>query len=1138
MKPKILVQYRIHWSLRNVLQTCLLFSVPIFLSATSATAADLVLTNDGQPRAQIVISETPARSTRLAAWELQTYVAKISGAKLQIVTQPSGEQRVNLYVGRSEHTDRLKINAGGLKHGAYRIVSGDDWLAFIGDDTDFTPIEPWARHNGEIVNGKAQAEWDKLTGAQWGVPGILMYKQRGTFPGDIGLPTEQAAAGKKVPLQLWCYDERGSFNAVCGWLQRLGVRWYLPGELGEIVPAAKTIRQPPIDEIVRPDFPLRRFNFRFATVSHDTAMWSMRLGTRDPFEIQDAHGLDNMTNRAEVFAAHPDWFALYGGKRRYDPKANNQLCYSNEELFQETVRYVRAQFDHYKLDTVSIMPPDGYTAICQCKLCEGKDSPERDQRGLLSDYVWGFVNRVAKEVGKTHPDRKVLNCAYGVYTLPPLKIAKLEPNVVVSIVGARVPRNNKPEQQEELRHLRESWVAKTSKPLINFENYPFTDRGWYLPAFTPHSMGSSINALKGISQGEDIWLTIQHDFDKNGIGLNHFLVYFNARMYWGGKEQDVDALFREYCRLFYGPAEHEMRAFLEYGEANWQEMEKDKSKVDRVLELFTAAKANVDSGSVYGRRLALIDEFLKGLRSKSTQLAKKRGPVPQLRLVGEATSKIVIDGKLDDDAWVNCPIASTVRLRELQTGRQPTFGTTVKSAWIGNNVYFAIRCDEHPGEKLNVTTTKKDDSAMWYGDVVEVLLETESRSYYQLAINPAGAVADLDRSAARNAWFGWDAQAEVATHIADDHWNVEVRIPVTQDENDPLNRVIGRKPDKSLPWHINVCRQRIREKDAEYSAFSPTGAEDFHHLLKFAHFYDGNSHQFDVAEADADFLEATRLAADLGRTGKRAEALAAFTAATGFARSDPIYRVVGATTDRMNAVATSDLQKSAALEQAAFYARFLGKHDVAAELAARIPLDAVKKTVLMHNLLDQSKAPQVVEQFGSEDIAGWPFWKAGDGYFARGRAYALTKAGKEAEADLLRALEWTSDTRVRDSIRQTLGSHRESNLKDDTAALAAYREIIDNVKQFGSADQFYAVQGIARIQTRCGKFDEALAVLHKVEIDKLRGYWRGSMLLAVGDTLLAAGRKDEAAATYKSIIADEMTDPRLRKVAEESLAKD
>lgn len=293
---------------------------------------------------------------------------------------------------------------------------------------------------------------------------------------------------------------------------------------------------------------------------------------------------------------------------------------------------------------------------------------------------------------------------------------------------------------------------------------------------------------------------------------------------------------------------------------------------------------------------------------------------------------------------------------------------------------------------------------------------------------------------------------------------------MTQDENDPLNRVIGRKPDKSLPWHINVCRQRIRERGEEYSAFSPTGAEDFHHLLKFAHFYDGNSHQFDAAEPDADFLEATRIAANLARTGKHEAALAAYVAATGFARSDPIYRVVE-TTDRMNAVTTSDLQKSAALEQAAASARLLRKHDVAAELAARIPIDAVKKSVLMQNLLDQFKAKQVIEQFGSEDIANWPFWKAGDGYFTRGHAYAITKAGQEAETDLLRALEWTSDPRIRDSIRQSLGGNRETNLKDDTAALATYHEIIDNVKQLGSADHFNAVQGIARIQTRRGKFE-------------------------------------------------------------------
>ena len=142
------------------------------------------------------------------------------------------------------------------------------------------------------------------------------------------------------------------------------------------------------------------------------------------------------------------------------------------------------------------------------------------------------------------------------------------------------------------------------------------------------------------------------------------------------------------------------------------------------------------------------------------------------------------------------PRRATCRLRELQTGRQPTFGTTVKSAWIGNDLYFAIRCDEHPGEKLNIGTTKKDDCALWYGDAVEVLIETESHSYYQIAISPDRSRSPISTARrTRDKWFSWDSNAEVATHIADDHWTVEMRLPITQDENDPLHQVIGRKPN-------------------------------------------------------------------------------------------------------------------------------------------------------------------------------------------------------------------------------------------------------------------------------------------------------------------------------------------------------
>lgn len=974
-----------------------LFGAAVFVSSVHLHGAGPLLSENGVARAEIIVSEKTPRSTRLAAEELQDQIAKISGASLPIRTAPTGTA-AKVFVGKSAHSP---VGADGLQHGAYRIVTGADWLALVGDDTDFLPTAPFAQNNGDIP--RAQAEWERLTDSHWGIPSAGLYKHRLRFPGHIGKP-DGAVTGKGEALEVWGLDERGSFNAVCGFLHKLGARWYMPGDLGEVLPVIPTITVPSIDETVHPDFALRQFNFRFGTVGPATSRWAMRLGIRSDEKLQIAHGMDTMTGNDATFAAHPEWFALYGGKRHYKPGySKNQLCYSNEGLFWETVRFARAVLDRYRFESVSIMPPDGYTAICQCEKCSGKDSPERGDRGLLSDHVWGFVNRVAKEVGRTHPRAKILNCAYGAYTLPPVNIGKLEPNVLVAVVGGRRPINKaggKAEGEAAPEALREAWSRKTDNPLIIFENYPFTDRGWYLPAFAAHALGDTVNASKGISQGEDIWLTVRQDFDRVGVGFNHFLVYFTARMYWGGKSADVDAMLREYCRLFYGPAENEMLAFFTNCEANWAAMEQDKAKVDAALGLFEKAKLRADPGSVYGRRIALIDEFLKGLRMKSMQLGQRRGSVPVVRLVGEARD-IVIDGNLDDAYWQDCPTAARGRFRELQTGRPPVFGTTFKAGWQGNSLCLAIRCDEHPGEKPRNTATRNGDPAIWFGDAVEIEVETESHSYYSIAISPSGAVVTLDRGAPRSQWFGWDARAETATQIADDHWTVEIRIPVTEDENDPLHRVIGRKPTQGLPWHINLCRQRIREDGSELSALSPTGSGTFHEPLKFAHFYQGRSHQFEADQSVRDFVGRLNDAINLRPPADSLSAL--------------LDLCEGSVTGQ---------QKSVALEHAAAAAAALGDFQQADAIAERICMPAIRKLVQMQNLLKQNKASQLVARFAGEDMAMWPFWKRGDGYLARGRAHFVIGNTKQAEADFTRALEWLADERSRKAAQQGLQSLR------------------------------------------------------------------------------------------------------------------
>jgi len=60
---------------------------------------------------------------------------------------------------------------------------------------------------------------------------------------------------------------------------------------------------------------------------------------------------------------------------------------------------------------------------------------------------------------------------------------------------------------------------------------------------------------------------------------------------------------------------------------------------------------------------------------------------------------------------------------------------------------------------------------------VTILLETDVHSYYEIAINAAGAVLDVNREPDN---FGWDSQPDVATRIGDDYWTIEMPRQIRQ----------------------------------------------------------------------------------------------------------------------------------------------------------------------------------------------------------------------------------------------------------------------------------------------------------------------------------------------------------------------
>jgi hypothetical protein len=823
---------------------CHLFLAALFLLPVGAAAADLqYLVKDGQPRARIVIAEKPARTVKIAAEELQLHLQKMSGAMLPIVfaAEPDPALPVTVYVGKSPGTDRLGIDDKGLEDGAFRIKSGDGWIAFVGHDADFEPKKPFTmqpvRTHPDAL--RAQAEWDALSG--------------GTYGNPFGMPSRQYSRS----TGLWSYDERGSLNAVYEYLRRQGVRWYMPGDLGEIVPQARDIGFGPTDEVVRPAFTLRAMTPLSSVYSglydKDDLFWQLRLGLNDhcgalgvPPHI--SHGLAEVLERPEMRQKHPEYYALIGGKR---DTARLHACLSAPGLVEEAAKFARALYDVYDAKTASIMPEDGFIP-CECDACKPQYTLDRGRVGQYSDYVWAFVDKVARQVEKTHPDRTVNCFAYGTFTLPPLKIATFSPAVQVGIVHGRgwnFPQPTERGLEQQLPDLRRDWLTKTSRPLVGWEHYPFTYRGTFLPIYFPTAIAAGLKAQQGTALGDYIEVSFG-PLDRRGHGLhepafNHLNIYVTSRMFWD-PQQDLDTLLDEYCRLFYGPAAAEMREFLRYCEAHWQEMRTEAKATAEALKLFDTAKAKAPADSPSAARLAALDAYLVTLRQTGDQMARHRGDGPELKVrwLSPAEASFPLDGSIDKPVW-GPYIAQyrTAGLVDVATGKPGRARTSFAALWSGDSskgtLHVAIACEDPDMTEATAAALEKAREKAGQpagekagakptgpgGDRVELLIETPAHSFYQLVIGPTGLVEDAD-------WQGgkrdpqWDAQAQVATKIGKGFWTAEVRIPVPGADQlgDPLHEIAGRPPRAELPWYVNVIRERKGKGKAERATWVPAGS--------------------------------------------------------------------------------------------------------------------------------------------------------------------------------------------------------------------------------------------------------------------------------------------------------------------------
>lgn len=208
-------------------------------------------------------------------------------------------------------------------------------------------------------------------------------------------------------------------------------------------------------------------------------------------------------------------------------------------------------------------------------------------------------------------------------------------------------------------------------------------------------------------------------------------------------------------------------------------------------------------------------------------------------------------------------------------------------------------------------------------------------------------------------------------------------------------------------------------------------------------------------------------------------------------------------------------QKSDAWEQASARALALNRYDQAMALAKKIPTAGISKATQMRVLAARRDWAGLVAQFKDEDIdAWWPDHLNGEAFFCRGRAFAVTRDGPRAVADLRKAADaLPHDDNSKGLALIALGDAYRDLLKDDGRAIVAYRET------YGTANitkRCAAAMGAAGILVRQNKLAEAWTELNTIDLARLQTpYWLGAMLAARGSVLAKQGKTDEAIASYQ-----------------------
>lgn len=482
----------------------LCFTVVAGSSPTAAVSRDITIVSDGRPSATIIIAADAGEKVRLAAEELQRYIEKIAGARLPVVTDAEKPQGVLILVGKSKLTDEMGV----------AIPAGST---------------PNRREEGFIIIGKD----DRL---------VLAGNNDSSY--------------------------HGTEYAVYELLNRLGVRWFMPGDYGEVVPAMQTITIPEISLSEKPDFAERNWwgngSASRPDLPKDEARWKIRnkMNPDSGFGVPSDGTAVRITAGSDLLEDHPEYFALKPDGTRSTTMPN----LSNPQAVQIAADIIKDVFRKNPQSTSFGFAPDdglpvdyspetrklnqGFTSMCGRPGVPGGES-------ITAEWM-RFVNQVTIEVRKEFPDKYITTNGYANRDIPPLGI-KLDDHIVVMVAAiwcCNIHAFDDPHcwQRRRMGEI----IRKWTEICPNVWLYGYNEQ-MLMSGITPlpeiHKLRREFPLLKKwgvlgfIDETRNAWA-------EPGIMSK----YLRARLEWDA-DLNVDAVLNDFYRKWYGKAADPMSKY-------------------------------------------------------------------------------------------------------------------------------------------------------------------------------------------------------------------------------------------------------------------------------------------------------------------------------------------------------------------------------------------------------------------------------------------------------------------------------------------------------------------------------------------------------------------------------------------------